>query len=92
MPGEIKGIKFPGSGTQLVLSFYSDRAPMWGSFYAKDGTDGSNDVYAYNSGFSGVGSDFIAVPDTTTTVPVPGAVLLGMLGLAVAGSKLRKFA
>jgi len=26
------------------------------------------------------------------TVPVPGAVLLGMLGLGVAGLKLRKFA
>jgi len=28
----------------------------------------------------------------STVVPVPGAVLLGMLGLSVAGIKLRKFA
>jgi hypothetical protein len=30
--------------------------------------------------------------DNISFVPVPGAVLLGMLGLGVAGVKLRKFA
>jgi hypothetical protein len=29
---------------------------------------------------------------TLTVVPVPGAILLGILGLSVAGVKLRKFA
>jgi hypothetical protein len=90
MPGTIKGIKFAATSITLNLSFYSNRAPMWGSFYAKDGKDNDNWVYAYNSGFNG-GDDFIGVPDTTT-VPVPGAMLLGMLGLGAAGIKLRKYA
>ena len=37
------------------------------------------------------GDAYIAVPDTAY-VPVPGAVILGLLGLGAAGIKLRKFA
>jgi hypothetical protein len=37
-------------------------------------------------------SDFIVQMESITPVPVPGAILLGMLGLSVAGIKLRKFA
>jgi len=50
-------------------------------------------VTAWNSGF---GSEYcfegakIVVPDTLPKVPVPGAVLLGMLGMGMAGIKLRK--
>ncbi len=35
---------------------------------------------------------WILVPDTMTVVPVPAAVLLGLLGLGVAGMKLRRCA
>lgn len=48
-------------------------------------------VYApgyYHLNFAGV--DSVDIPDGV--IPVPGAVLLGMLGLSVAGIKLRKFA
>jgi hypothetical protein len=73
---------------------------MWGDFYAVDGKkpakngDPSVIPYAYNKGF-GIDAfiddgQHIAVPDTV--VPVPGAVLLGILGIGVAGIKLRKFA
>ena len=88
------GIKYddlsPDGGNDLykfTLSLNSMRMPMDGHFYAKDGSDNSGsakiDVYA----FSNVP---IAVPDTEY-VPVPGAVLLGMIGMSIAGVKLRKF-
>ncbi len=93
---DIFGIKFDTDGTDgdTVLTFNSRRNPMWGNFYAKDGTGdipGSDPVIkeqaiAYNTVL-----DTVAVPDTSY-VPVPGAVLLGILGLGVAGIKLRKFA
>lgn len=37
------------------------------------------------------GADFISSTANFTVVPVPGAVLLGFLGLSAAGIKLRKF-
>jgi len=81
-----RGIKFElTSGSTWILEFDSWRAPMWGSFYAKGGS-----IYAFNTGLVG-GDDFIPVPNSSY-VPLPGAVLLGMLGLGIAGWKLRKFA
>ena len=48
------------------------------------------------SGLTDIGFEIRATKDTdvfhTSVVPVPGAILLGMLGLSVAGIKLRKFA
>ena len=35
-------------------------------------------------------NDFVIMMESVTPVPVPGAILLGMLGLSVAGVKLRK--
>ena len=99
LPGPIYGLKFePGSdSTSFSFSFISDRAPMWGNFYAKDGTDdhGTVDVYAYNTGFTltGVNSYYAAVPDTLTVVPIPPAVWLmgtGLLGLIGIRRRLRK--
>jgi len=37
-------------------------------------------------------SDFVVMMESVTPVPVPGAILLGMLGLSAAGIKLRKYA
>jgi hypothetical protein len=51
-------------------------------------------VYApgyYHLNFSGVNSVIVPGPIDDIVVPVPGAVLLGMLGLSTAGMKLRKF-
>jgi hypothetical protein len=36
--------------------------------------------------------DLVVLVESITPIPVPAAVLLGMLGLGVAGLKLRKFA
>ena len=97
LPMAIWGIKFEDifdSGSDSwVLEFDTTRMPMWGNFYAKDGVNPP--VYAYNVGadlpYSGADEDgYIAVPDTI--IPVPGAVILGILGLGVAGLKLRKYA
>ena len=78
-----------------TVSFSSMRVPEWGDFYAKDGAPA---LYAKNTGF---GLDpslynegdlgFIARPDTEY-VPVPASVIIGLLGMGVAGIKLRKFA
>ncbi|MBN1972643.1 MAG: hypothetical protein JW787_03330 [Sedimentisphaerales bacterium] len=98
MPDSIYGLKFEdlkivaaagilgdAEEWQWTCSFDSLREPMWGNFYAKGGTDS----FAYNTGLND-GIDFIAVPDTVA-VPVPAAVLLGMLGMLIAGIKLRKY-
>jgi len=102
MPASMWGVKFDTDrdDTEWTIEFDVTRSPMWGNVYAKDGRDGGTEVYLYNQGFLGVGSidryaefapgAYIAVPNHF--VPVPGAVLLGMLGLGYAGMKLRKHA
>ncbi len=92
MPDSAYGIKFAATGTEYTVSFYSDRAPVWGDFYAK----GGNDSAVFNTGFTAgdtdptgaAGDDSLAyhilVPDTVSThVPVPGAMLLSGLGTGV---------
>jgi len=87
---EMFGIKFGDmfgdSEGPWIIEFDSYRLPMEGSFYAK----GASDTYAYNTYLTG-GDDFILVPDTKY-VPIPTAVLLGILGLGAVGLKLRKYA
>ncbi len=99
IPGDIFGIKiqtFTNDGDNAwAVSFNSMRVPVWGDFYAKGGSVN----YAYNVNFgvewdelgNPTGWGYLAVPDTYS-VPVPAAVLLGILGLGVAGWKLRRFA
>ena len=106
MPEGMWGLKFGESGE---VSFNSYRMPVWGDFFAKDGSSGGADgtfVHAYNTGFTSPDSDPLIVLDglgnltfefdhilrPDTVVPVPGTIILGMLGLGVAGIKLRKFA
>ena len=97
MPGEIYGIKFEApyveNAQHITLSFYCDRAPTWGDFYAKDGKG----VLAYNTGFTSDDVDptcpasngslngHLLVPDT---VPEPG--LLTLLGIGGVGLLRRK--
>lgn len=90
IPGALFGLKFNTTGDPLVYSWQieTDRAPMWGDFYAKDGKTSGSDVYAYNINFGltapvyaqGVSANgFALVPDTFTggpPVPVPAAVWL----------------
>ena len=79
--------------TSWTVTFDSYRLPMWGDFFAVDGEgDATHDwAAAYNSGFGSLEGAEILVPNSSY-VPVPGAFLLGFIGLGVAGVKLRKFA
>lgn len=69
LPDDIYALKFepPENGDILSYqwSFESDRAPVWGDFYAKDGRDkeigGHVDVYLYNAGFTA--DDTTGAPD-----------------------------
>ena len=89
IPGTIFGIKYDttASGSGSTVEFDSYRLPMWGDFYIK----GGRSPYAYNSGFGALDGANILVPDGAY-VPLPGAFLLGLVGLGAAGMKLRKYA
>ncbi|MDD5723288.1 MAG: PEP-CTERM sorting domain-containing protein [Syntrophales bacterium] len=108
MPGSVFGLKWDTSGTltEESITIVTDRAPMWGDFYAKDGVDSGEKIYAYNTQF---GSDTLAslgngnaggwalVPDTgtgsTPPVPEPGTMLLlgtGLIGLVGVHRKKHK--
>jgi hypothetical protein len=86
MVGDLIGIRFQDmfdeTASSWTVSFKSYRLPMWGYWFVKGGTE----ELAYNSMYGET-----LVPDSSY-VPVPGAVLLGLLGLGVAGITLRKFA
>ena len=58
IPGTISGLKWTPTGTNVFSwTIETNRAPMWGNFYAKDGVHKVNGVnqpvYIYNSGFPG---------------------------------------
>jgi len=88
----IWGLKFNTDGeslTTFALDFYSNRNPMMGDFYAKDGKTSSIWNTVYNSGFGNLTGEKIGVPDTSV-VPVPGAILLGVIGTAIVGAIRRR--
>lgn len=52
--GPLYGLKFPGpktNGLHTMFTIVTDRGPQWSTFYAKDGKDGGNDVYANSASF-----------------------------------------
>jgi hypothetical protein len=109
IPSTLFGLKFeknvdpsegPG-GYTYKITFDSYRAPVWGSFYAKDGKAAGIDVTAWNAAFNGplsgttVGdpAGYIATPDTRRipVVPEPSALAIAGLGiLGFGGYALRK--
>jgi hypothetical protein len=105
IPGTMWGVKWNTSSTTgtTIWTIVTDRAPMWGDFYAKDGKDGIENVYAYNSKFgmdtdalisNGNAGGWVLVPDTATgVIPEPGTFMLlgtGLLGLIVYSWRRKK--
>lgn len=65
-----------------TVEFESYRNPMWGNIYAKGGQE-----TAWNTA---LGTVLVPNSSYVVPVPIPGAVLLGMLGLGAAGMRLRR--
>ena len=106
IPQALFGIKWEDvDALSFSKTIVSDRGPMWGDFYAKDGTDLGEWVYAYNAGFGqdpgdkSLDSDpegWILVPNTAGSggeIPIPGGIWLlgsGLIGLAGWRGTIRK--
>jgi len=87
---DLFGVKFDlpeGTGALPVIDFYTNRIPIWGNIYLKDGKmkiDGEKiNAYAYNTGlnpdYEGTPA-FLPIPDTGTEIIIPEPSTYLLLG------------
>jgi len=100
MPGDLYGTKFDDTwGTTFTVGFTSNRLPVWGDFYAKDGQVGGEGLNQFwNAGFllddpllppsDGSIDGHILRPDSR--IPEPSTVALLMVGLMGLGVAVRR--
>ncbi|HOP40569.1 MAG TPA: PEP-CTERM sorting domain-containing protein [Geobacteraceae bacterium] len=86
LPADVYGIKWDSPSDSLTDTWWivTDRAPMWGDFYSKDGKEAGVSLLAYNTGFGydtyaliGDGNAYnetngwawVLVPDSTGGIP-----------------------
>ena len=87
------------NGSDMMLAYqggYGDEVLLPGAGFSGEWTD-NEFVLAWEdwlpaSGGDGDYNDLVLMIESVQPVPVPGAVLLGLLGLSAAGIKLRRFA
>ncbi len=101
MPGVIRGIKWgtgeEGSGSWVennsgsmisyTITLVSDRPPMAGNFYARDGKEGGDPVYAWSGTSTGFGNN-IPIPDPPADSAAPEPLTLLLYGVGFAGAAL----
>lgn len=94
LPGPIHALQFDGAATNsAAVMFASTRAPVWGDFYAQDGTTFSPPGVissAWNAGFTqsdptappadGSLEQHILVPDSPSAVPDASTLVLASAG------------
>jgi len=91
MPGDLFGLKFD-DGT-LEVSFVTDYAPEWGSFYAQGKGKNGDDAYNIGFGTDPTGTDFtnwIAVDGVSVPEPSTLILLLSGTGLLAGAARFRK--
>lgn len=70
MPEDVIGIRFDPVGVDplsMTWTFFCNRMPVWGDFYAKDGNIGGGPNIAYNYNQSGIETGFVD-PDGNDSV------------------------
>jgi len=100
MPGDLYGTKFEDAwGTTFTVEFTSNRLPVWGDFYAKDGQAGGEGLNQFwNSGFllddpllpasNGSIDGHLLRPDSR--IPEPSTMAMLALGLMTLGMAARR--
>jgi serine/threonine protein kinase len=96
MPNDIYGVKFDFGGNQVNYTIVTDRAPVYGVFYAKDGKDddSKDSVEAWSNALNFAeykttdtltSTDFVVRPNGIVPIPTTllllGSGLIGVIGL-----------